>query len=88
MTATASPTTTTLVTVRPASRALRRHAGGSQGSEQLIGWVFLTPFLIAFALFLVWPILHGLYLSFTDQSLTGSGGGLVGYGEGVPLEVR
>jgi len=79
MTATASPTTTTLVTGRPASRALRRHAGGSQGNEQLIGWVFLTPFLIAFALFLVWPILHGLYLSFTDQSLTGSGGGFVGF---------
>ncbi|MBS1906433.1 MAG: sugar ABC transporter permease [Actinobacteria bacterium] len=75
---TTAPTTTTIVTGRIGSRTTRRHAGGSRGSEQLIGWVFLTPFLIAFALFLVWPILHGLYLSFTDQSLTGSGGGFVG----------
>jgi ABC-type sugar transport system permease subunit len=75
---TATATTTTIVTGRAATRAARRHAGGSRGGEQLIGWVFLAPFLVAFALFLAWPILHGLYLSFTDQSLTGSGGGFVG----------
>ncbi|MGN8025317.1 carbohydrate ABC transporter permease [Microbacterium sp. 22242] len=75
----AAPTTTTIVSGRAASRAIRKHAGGSRGTEQLIGWAFLTPFLIAFALFLVWPILHGLYLSFTDQSLTGTGGRFVGF---------
>ncbi|WP_336647389.1 carbohydrate ABC transporter permease [Microbacterium sp. MMO-10] len=73
-----TPTTTTIVTGRAATRATRRHAGGSRHGEQLIGWAFLAPFLLAFALFLAWPILHGLYLSFTDQSLTGSGGGFVG----------
>jgi len=75
---TTAPTTTTIVTGRAANRTTRRHAGGSHRGEQLIGWVFLAPFLVAFALFLAWPILHGLYLSFTDQSLTGSGGGFVG----------
>ncbi|REJ07006.1 sugar ABC transporter permease [Microbacterium bovistercoris] len=74
MTATA-PTTTTIVTGRPASPR-RRHAGGRD--EQLVSWAFLAPFLIAFVLFMAWPILHGFYLSFTNQSLTGAGGDLVG----------
>ncbi|GHC99626.1 carbohydrate ABC transporter permease [Zhihengliuella salsuginis] len=46
--------------------------------EARVAWIFLAPFMIAFLLFLVWPILHGFYLSFTDQSLTGAGGGFVG----------
>ncbi|MFC4137715.1 MULTISPECIES: carbohydrate ABC transporter permease [unclassified Microbacterium] len=74
MTATA-PTTTTIVTGRAASPR-RRHAGGRD--EQLVSWAFLAPFLIAFVLFMAWPILHGFYLSFTNQSLTGAGGDLVG----------
>ncbi|OAZ40203.1 sugar ABC transporter permease [Microbacterium arborescens] len=43
-----------------------------------MAWTFLAPFLAAFLLFLVWPLLHGLYLSFTDQSLTGAGGSFIG----------
>lgn len=74
---TAAPTTRTIVT-GGAQRGGRRHVG-AQRSEQLVSWVFLAPFLIAFALFLVWPILHGVYLSFTNQSLTGAGGDLVGF---------
>jgi ABC-type sugar transport system permease subunit len=78
MTATApstAPTTTTIVTGRPASPR-RRHAGGR--NEQLVSWAFLAPFLIAFVLFMAWPILHGFYLSFTNQSLTGAGGDFIG----------
>ncbi|WP_324012761.1 sugar ABC transporter permease [Microbacterium sp. JZ37] len=74
---TTAPTTRTIVT-GGAQRGGRRHVG-AQRSEQLVSWVFLAPFLIAFALFLVWPILHGIYLSFTNQSLTGAGGDLVGF---------
>ncbi|WP_424447035.1 carbohydrate ABC transporter permease [Microbacterium arborescens] len=66
--------TRTIVTGQRTGR--RRHAGDR--GEQRIAWGFLAPFLIAFALFLVWPLLHGLYLSFTDQSLTGAGGSFVG----------
>ncbi|WP_020124013.1 carbohydrate ABC transporter permease [Streptomyces canus] len=33
------------------------------------GLVFVLPFMLVFALFLVWPIVHGLWLSFTDSSL-------------------
>ena len=42
------------------------------------GWAFAAPFLVFFVAFLVWPILHGFYLSFTGQTLTGAGGELVG----------
>lgn len=66
--------TRTIVTGQRTGR--RRHAGDR--GEQRIAWGFLAPFLVAFALFLVWPLLHGLYLSFTDQSLTGAGGSFVG----------
>lgn len=57
----------------------RGRRAGSRNREQLISWAFLAPFLIAFALFLVWPIIHGIILSFTDQSLTGAGGAFVGF---------
>ncbi len=79
----AAGTTATIIT-GGADAGRRRHAGGR--SEHLIGWAFLTPFLIAFVLFLLWPIAHGLYLSFTNQSLTGAGGSFVGfdnYGEAL-----
>nr|WP_245559167.1 sugar ABC transporter permease [Microbacterium indicum] len=67
--------TTTVVTGKP--RTTRRHAGSKR--DELSGWLFVAPFLIAFVLFMVWPILHGVYLSFTDQSLTGAGGNFVGF---------
>lgn len=75
MTVTA-PTTTTIVTGRRRTRPAR--AVGSR-SEQLVSWGFLAPFLLAFVLFMAWPIAHGLYLSLTNQSLTGAGGGFVGF---------
>ena len=77
MTTTAPATSTaTVVTGKPASRVRR---GTGERRETAAAWGFLTPFVIAFVLFLVWPLLHGLYLSFTDQSLTGAGGGFVGF---------
>jgi ABC-type sugar transport system permease subunit len=75
MTTTAS--TRAVVTGRKSSEPFR--PAGSPRREQLVSWAFLAPFLLAFALFLAWPIVHGIYLSFTDQSLTGAGGGLVGF---------
>ncbi|RKS08112.1 carbohydrate ABC transporter membrane protein 1 (CUT1 family) [Nocardiopsis sp. Huas11] len=39
---------------------------------------FLMPFLLVYALFLIWPLLSGLWMSFTDVSLNGAGGAFVG----------
>jgi ABC-type sugar transport system permease subunit len=47
--------------------------------ENKVGWAFLAPFAVVFVLFLVTPLVWGFYLSFTGQSLTGAGGGLVGF---------
>ncbi|WP_091032104.1 carbohydrate ABC transporter permease [Microbacterium oxydans] len=74
---TATDSTRTIVTGSRTTPRGRR--AGSRNREQLISWVFLAPFLVAFALFLAWPIIHGLILSFTDQSLTGAGGSFIGF---------
>jgi multiple sugar transport system permease protein/raffinose/stachyose/melibiose transport system permease protein len=73
----ATDSTRTIVTGSRTAAPARR--AGSRSREQLVSWAFLAPFLIAFALFLVWPIIHGIVLSFTDASLTGAGGGFVGF---------
>lgn len=64
--ATAAPTST------PKRKPKRR--------DGLAGWGFFAPFGVLFAVFMLWPIGHGVYLSLTDQSLTGSGGGFIGFG--------
>jgi multiple sugar transport system permease protein/raffinose/stachyose/melibiose transport system permease protein len=73
----ATDSTRTIVTGSRTAAPARR--AGSRRREQLVSWAFLAPFLITFALFLVWPIIHGIVLSFTDASLTGAGGGFVGF---------
>jgi multiple sugar transport system permease protein len=60
------------VAVPPVTSAPPRRPLASGG-----GW-FTVPYLVAFVLFLVGPVVYGLYMAFTDQSLTGSGGSLVG----------
>ncbi|MDF2561805.1 MAG: sugar transporter permease [Microbacterium sp.] len=73
----ATDSTRTIVTGSRTTPRGRR--AGSRNREQLISWAFLAPFLVAFVLFLVWPIIHGIILSFTDQSLTGAGGSFIGF---------
>ncbi|SOD59181.1 carbohydrate ABC transporter membrane protein 1, CUT1 family [Streptomyces zhaozhouensis] len=43
------------------------------------GWLFVLPFALAFGLFMVWPIVQGLWMSFTDESLTLNGTDFVGF---------
>lgn len=46
----------------------------SPGARSATGWLFATPFLVFFGLFLVVPLGIGLWMSLTDASLTGAGG--------------
>ncbi|WOH19302.1 sugar ABC transporter permease [Paenarthrobacter sp. GOM3] len=62
---------------RPKPENLRKSL--SRTNNNLSGWAFATPFLVFFLIFLVWPILHGFYMSLTGQSLTGANDGLIGF---------
>ncbi|HLL67082.1 MAG TPA: sugar ABC transporter permease [Micromonosporaceae bacterium] len=42
------------------------------------GLLFVVPFLVAYAMFLIWPVISGLWMSFFNNSLTGSAGEFVG----------
>ncbi|AXK36005.1 sugar ABC transporter permease [Streptomyces armeniacus] len=50
------------------------------------GLVFVTPFLLIYALFLLWPLVYGAGMSLTSQNITGTGAeftGLDNYAEAV-----
>jgi ABC-type sugar transport system permease subunit len=47
-------------------------------TDNLRGWLYLTPFLAAFGLFLIWPTVYGLWMSFTGVSLAGTNTQFVG----------
>ena len=47
--------------------------GDTERRTDLTGYLFVLPFLIAYGLFLVWPVILGLRMSFFDWSLVGTG---------------
>ena len=53
--------------------------------NDLTGWGFVLPFLIAYTVFLIYPVLRMFEMSFTNRSLVGTGGsqflGLANYRE-------
>lgn len=64
----------------------KKDAASAQTVRRLgSGMPFLIPFIVVATLFLVVPILYGLWLSFTSQSLMGNGGwiGLANYKEAL-----
>ncbi|MCO4252671.1 carbohydrate ABC transporter permease [Pseudarthrobacter raffinosi] len=56
-----------------------RRTSQSRTRSNLSGWAFATPFLVFFLVFLVWPILYGIYMSLTGKSLTGANDSLIGF---------
>jgi arabinooligosaccharide transport system permease protein len=48
------------------------HRGGASWRQRLAPYVFISPFYILFAVFLLVPILVGVYLSFTEWAGLGS----------------
>ncbi len=62
------------VVPRAASPSL--HASPARSTRwrlDLVGWSFILPLLIVYTIFLLWPILLGLRMSFFNWSLIGSG---------------
>ena len=57
--------------VRPDGPALRRK-GAVWLRRDLAGWGFLAPFMVAYALFVLWPVVDGLRLSFYNWSMLGT----------------
>ncbi|WP_405901019.1 sugar ABC transporter permease [Streptomyces sp. NBC_00727] len=54
-------------------------APGRRRSLTRGGGLFVLPFLVVFALFLVWPVVQGLWMSLTDASLSLRGTEFVGF---------
>ena len=74
MTATSAQTVITPTRARTAAAGatLRRRQGFQHGA-----W-FVAPFLVLFALFVIWPLLRGVYLSFTDANISGDATSFIG----------
>ena len=51
----------------------------TRSGDRLAGWAFVAPFVIFFVAFMIWPMIHGFYLSLTEISLTGAGNNLIGF---------
>ena len=68
------------------SARVGRESASAQTVKRLgSGLPFLVPFAVVAVLFLIVPILYGLWLSFTEQSLMGHGGwvGTANYAEAL-----
>ena len=61
-----------------AAAPARSATSARRARDSRIGWAFVAPFVVLFAMFLLWPLLHGFWLSFTGESITGSGGAFLG----------
>ncbi len=61
--------------VRQGVKAQPRTPDSSRWRNELTGLGFVLPFLLAYVLFLVWPVILGLRMSFFNWSLVGSGTG-------------
>ncbi len=72
--------TTNATTTAPPPAGPAPAQGRRRGLDQGGGGLFAVPYLIAFVLFMAAPILYGVYLAFTDESLAGTETRFVGFG--------
>ncbi|MEV0255800.1 sugar ABC transporter permease [Streptomyces sp. NPDC050732] len=80
MTTTSAEATAPATTGPPAVRttAERGERARAGGGFQHGGW-FVAPFLLLFLLFVIVPVLRGVWLSFTDANISGDGARFVGF---------
>lgn len=71
-TVTAPPSRSSESTVTTSPRTVRRH-----WTEH--GLVFVGPFLLVYALFLLWPLLYGVKMSLGDDNVTGTDSHFIGF---------
>ena len=72
-------TTSAETVIRPARAEAAAHGATVRRKQRFQhgGW-FIAPFLVLFALFVIWPLLRGLYLSFTDANISGDAASFIG----------
>src|SRR6059058_4991880 len=58
---------------REQAQRVPRMKGTFRWRNELVGFGFVLPFLIAYALFLLWPVLLGLRMSLYNWNLAGGG---------------
>ena len=63
---------------KPSTPARPASALAQRSRDNLNGWAFAAPFLVFFLVFLVWPLLYGMYMSLTGKSLTGANDSIIG----------
>ena len=61
------------------ARATRPSLSRRRREDNVRGWLYCAPFLVAFVTFLLWPTVYGLWMSFTGRSLTGANAGWIGF---------
>lgn len=75
--------------VRRAGKGVEQPLSSIPPRKRPIDWTgpaFVIPFVVLGLVFFVWPVLSGLWMSFTNRSLTGTGSsfaGLANYGEAL-----
>ncbi|MCK9794316.1 sugar ABC transporter permease [Isoptericola sp. 4D.3] len=82
---TASSTSLSAPVARPSrrgtgtrTRPVADTARSSLRARDRSGYLFVAPFAVATGLFLLWPTVYGLWMSFTDQSLTATESSFIG----------
>jgi multiple sugar transport system permease protein len=78
--------TPTVVAAADAPAAVREPAQGPHAVQaQRVGWLFITPFLLAYGVLMVWPTVRGVWLSLNAVDLLSNLGRFVGLRNFVDL---